>query len=374
MDTADGRAPATPPSVEPASGEAPASVPSPRRTRRLGPDLALLAVVGVLLTGALWGAVATMSREFYSPSAFVEHYLDLLAEGHAAEALTLPGVAVDSAALEAAGLPATASQALLRQDALAALTDVHVVSEETDGDISRVRVEYRAGAYPGTTTFEIAREGSVGLAPTWRFATSPLAVMDLGVSGSMTFDVNGFALDKRQVSPDGVDADPNATVPLLVFSPGVYSVSVDTPISATPGVAVLSDSPFSNVPVEIHATATPQFLSLVQQRVEEFLTECATQEVLQPTGCPFGYVVDDRIDSTPKWSMATQPTVDVKPDGAEWKIPPAQAVAHIEVDIQSLFDGSISHVSEDVPFIVTGTITILPDGSATIVVGGPDTN
>jgi hypothetical protein len=374
VDTADGRAPATPPSVEPASGEASASVPAPRKTRRLGPDLAVLAVVGVLLAGALWGAVATMSREFYSPSAFVEHYLDLLADGHAAEALTLPGVAVDSAALEAAGLPATASQALLRQDALAALTDIHVVSEETDGDISRVRVEYRAGAYPGTTTFEIARDGSVGLAPTWRFATSPLAVMDLGVSGSMTFDVNGFALDKRQVSPDGVDADPNATVPLLVFSPGVYSVSVDTPISATPGVAVLSDSPFSNVPVEIHATATPQFLSLVQQRVEEFLTECATQEVLQPTGCPFGYVVDDRIDSTPKWSMATQPTVDVKPDGAEWKIPPAQAVAHIEVDIQSLFDGSISHVSEDVPFIVTGTITILPDGSATIVVGGPDTN
>ena len=138
--------------------------------------------------------------------------------------------------------------------------------------------------------------------------------------------------------------------------------------------SVLSDSPFSNVPVEIHAAATPQFLSLVQQRVEEFLTDCATQEVLQPTGCPFGYLVDDRIDSTPKWSMTKQPTVDVKPDGAEWTIPAAQAVAHIEVDVQSLFDGSISHVSEDVPFLVTGTITILPDGSATIVVGGPDTN
>jgi hypothetical protein len=151
-------------------------------------------------------------------------------------------------------------------------------------------------------------------------------------------------------------------------------VSVDTPISATPGVAVLSDSPFSNVPVEIHAAATPQFLALVQQRVEEFLTKCATQEVLQPTGCPFGYLVDDRIDSTPKWSIANQPTVAVKPDGAQWTIPPAQAVAHIEVDVQSLFDGSISHVSQDVPFLVTGTISILPDGSATIVVGGPDTN
>ena len=77
--------------------------------------------------------------------------------------------------------------------------------------------------------------------------------MDLTVKGSMTFDVNGFSIDKRQVSPDGADADPQAAVSLLVFSPGVYSVSVDTQISSTRGVAVLSDSPFAKVPVDIQA-------------------------------------------------------------------------------------------------------------------------
>ena len=40
-----------------------------------------------------------------------------------------------------------------------------------------------------------------------------------------------------------------------------------------------------------------------------------------------------------------------------WRIPPADAVAHIEVDIRSLFDGSVRHVSEDVPFLVTGHIS-----------------
>ncbi|GAA1955795.1 hypothetical protein [Microbacterium deminutum] len=375
VDTADGRASATPAPAEPPSvGAEPAPASSSRPRRQLAVDLSILAVVGLLLIAAVGAAAAAMSREFYSPTAFVQQYLDLLAGGRAAEALAVPGVTVDSAALEAAGLPANASQALLRRDALASLTDIRIVSEHADGDVTHVKVAYRAGAYPGTTTFDVVRDGSVGLAPTWRFATSPLAVMDLKVSGSMSFEVNGFTMDKRQVSPDGVDADPDATLPLLVFSPGVYSVSVDTPISATPGAAVLSDSPFSHFPVEIRATATARFTSLVQQRVDEFLTTCTTQQVLQPTGCPFGLIVDDRIASTPVWSIAHQPTVQIVPDGAKWRVPPTDAVAHIEVDIQSLFDGSIRHVGEDVPFLVTGSITVLPDGTATIVVGGPDTN
>ncbi len=96
--------------------------------------------------------------------------------------------------------------------------------------------------------------------------------------------------------------------------------------------------------------------------------------MLQPTGCPFGYLVDDRIASAPAWTIAQQPTVAIVPDGAKWRVPAADAVAHIKVDIRSLFDGTIRHVDEDVPFLVTGSISVLPDGTATIVVGGPDAN
>ncbi|WP_254773670.1 hypothetical protein [Microbacterium sp. cf046] len=355
---------ATAPETQPAA--------SPRR-RRLALDLTLLAIVGLVLIAAVGAGTAAIFREFYSPSAFVERYLGMLAQGRAADALAVAGVAVDSAELEAAGLPATASDALLRHDALATLTDIEIVSEEeTAQGTTLVTARYHAGAFPGTTTFEVERAGWVGLAPTWQFATSPLAVMDLAVKGSMSFDVNGFVVDKRQVSPDGVDADPTAPLSLLVFSPGIYSVSVDTPISSTRGAAVLSDSPFVNVPVDIQAFATPQFVEVVQERVEQFLTECATQEVLQPTACPFGFVVQDRIVSPPTWSIAAQPTVSVVPEGAGWRIPPADAVAHIEVAIRSLFDGSVRDVADDVPFIVTGTIAILPDGTASISVSGPD--
>lgn len=348
---------------------------APRRGRRRGLalDLTILAIVGVLLLAAAGAAVGAIQQQFYSPAAFVERYLAMLSTGRAAEALTVPGVAIDSADLEAAGLPAASSEALLREAALAPLTDARVVSEQVDGDQTVVAVEYEAGGYPGKTAFRVERDGTIGIAPTWRFATSPLAVMQLVVKGSMQFSVNGFELDKRQVSPDGVDADPLAPLPLLVFSPGVYSVSVDTAISATPGVAVLSDAPMHGIPVEIQAEATDEFIAVVQQKVEEFLTTCATQEVLQPTACPFGYVVQDRIDSLPQWSIVRQPTVAVEPEGSGWTILPAEAVAHIEVDIQSLFDGSITHVSEDVPFLVNGRITVQPDGTASIIVSGPDT-
>jgi hypothetical protein len=381
VDTAAGRASA-PPAVDatpPAVAAAPDQplIQPPRKPHgrgRLALDLSLLGVVGLVLVGAVFAAWGVIERQFYSPAAFVERYVDLLAEGRAADALTVSGVDVTTAELEAAGLPSTASEALLRSAALAPITDVEVVSEEQDGDITRVTIEYRAGGYDGRTTFAVERDGSIGLAPTWRFAKSPLAVMNLGVTGSMAFDVNGFEIDKRQVSPEGADADPAAPVSLLVFSPGLYSVSVDTAISSTPGVAVLSDSPFRAIPVNVQAQPTEQFLSVVQDEVEEFLTACATQEVLQPTACPFGFFVQDRITSLPAWSIVQQPTVTVEPDGAGWSILPSEAVAHIEVDIRSIFDGKVRTVSEDVPFIVKGAITVRPDGNVTIVVTGPDTN
>lgn len=380
MDTAAGRARA--PSVDSAGRTAPAGTaptatlirpPHKRRRSNLALDLSLLGLVGLLLVAALFAAWGAVERHFYSPVAFVEGYVRLLEQGRAADALAVPGVRVSSAELEAAGLPPTASDALLRSDALAPIDDVRVVSEEQDGDVTHVTVSYQARGYEGRTTFSVERDGSIGLAPTWRFAESPLAVMNLAVTGSMAFDVNGFEIDKRQVSPEGADADPAAPVSLLVFSPGLYSVSVDTAISSTPGVAVLSDSPFQAIPVNVQAQPTEEFVRVVQEKVEEFLTACATQEVLQPTACPFGYFVQDRIASLPEWSIVRQPTVEVEPNGAGWSILPAEAVAHIHVDIRSLFDGKVRQMSEDVPFIVKGEITVRPDGNVAIVVTGPDT-
>lgn len=358
-------APASPiPAVPPAPAP-------PKRKRSLALDLTLLGVVGVVLLGALGAGVGVMYQQFYSPSAFVTRYLGMLADHDAADALAVPGVAVDSSELIASGLPERASDALLRQSALGSLTDIRAVSTHDHDGVTTVTVSYTAGGHPGTTDFDVERAGWIGVAPAWRFTQSPLAVINLTVRGSMQFTVNGFELDKRQVSAAAAD-DPLGAVPMLVFSPGLYSVTVDTPISTSPGVAVLSNTPMKATPLDIQAEPTAQFEKAVQTRVHEFLNACTSQKVLQPTACPFGYIVENRITKPPVWSIVTQPAIALAPDGAGWKIDPAHATAHITVDVRSLFDGSIKHVDEDVPFIVTGTVTTQPDGSAAISVTGVD--
>ncbi|ALX65890.1 hypothetical protein [Microbacterium sp. XT11] len=343
---------------------------APRRAR-LGADLAWLALVGILLLAAIPAGISTLYQQFYGPSAFVTRYLDLLAEGRAADALHVPGVSIDRDTLQSAGITGAPSEAMLRPTALAALADVHVESEKAHDGAFDVTVSYTAGGHPGQTTFTVEQDGWVGVTPNWRFTTSPLAVVELTLLGSDQFSVNDFEVDRRQISAAGADAAPLDPLPMLVFTPGLYSITVDTAISESKGVAVLADTPLATTPVKVQTTATEEFVAVVQQRVEEFLTQCATQEVLQPTACPFGLTVQNRIASLPHWSITSQPKITVAPDGANWRIPPTQAVAHVELDIKSLFDGKVSSVSEDVPFLVDGTITILPDGSASIRVGSP---
>lgn len=359
--------------AEEADAVAVAPIARPRRRRRSpAADLIALAVVGILLAGALFAAGSVLYQQLYSPAAFVTRYLDLLAQGRAADALAVAGVQVDASELESAGLPGDAVDALLRRDALAPLGDVEVVGTEEKDDAFAVTVAYDAGPHTGTTTFSVEQAGMIGVVPAWRFATSPLAVIDLTVRGAMQFQVNGFEIDKRQVLAAGVDADPLDPVPMLVFSPGLYSIEVDTALSASPGVAVLSDKPRAEIPVDLQTEATDKFVEVVQDKVEDFLDECATQQVLQPTGCPFGFTVRNRIVDAPSWSIAEHPVVALEPDGADWSIRRTQAVAHIEVDIQSIFDGSIRRVDEDVPFFIDGDITVLPDGTASIQVSGAD--
>lgn len=346
---------------------------APRRAR-LGVDLAWLALVGVLLIAATGAGASTLYQQFYGPSAFVVRYLDLLSAGRAADALHVPGVALDRETLESAGIAGIPSEAMLRPAAMASLTDVKVVSEVADDGKYDVTVSYRAGGHEGSSTFTVEQDGWVGVTPNWRFTTSPLAVVELTLRGADRFAVNGFEVDRRQISAAGTDAAPLDPLPMLVFTPGAYAVTVDTAISTSDGVAVLADTPLATTPIDVQTTPTDDFVAVVQERVEEFLTACATQEVLQPTACPFGYTVQNRIDSMPHWSITTQPTITVVPDGAQWQIPPTDAVAHLDVDIKSLFDGEVTAVSEDVPFQVNGTITILPDGSASIRVGSPATD
>lgn len=70
----------------------------------------MLTVVGLLLIAALGAGGVTLYQQFYGPSAFVVRYLDLLSSGRAADALRVPGVAIDRETLDAAGIDSGASR------------------------------------------------------------------------------------------------------------------------------------------------------------------------------------------------------------------------------------------------------------------------
>ena len=236
----------------------------------------------------------------------------------------MPGVAVDSAALEAAGLPATAS-AGAAAPRCAGDADRHRagVAEVTDGD-----VHPRDGRVPrgrlsrARRRSRSQRDGSVGLAPTWRFATSPLAVMDLAVE--RLDDLRRQRLLARQ-APGLAGRRRTPTLPprcrCSSSRPG-STRSRSTPRSRRPRASRCSRTARSPTsPSRCRRTRRRSSSRSCRSGSRSSSRSCATQEVLQPTACPFGFVVEDRLASPPKWSIAEQPTVAVVPDGAGWTHP-----------------------------------------------------
>ena len=348
-------------------------VGEPRRSRAL--EVVGFIVIGALLLGAIAAALASLYRQYWGPSAFAERYVQLIADGRAADALTVSGVGVDSEELEAAGLPGFAHDALLRSSTLSNdVTDIRSVSERAaDDGIIDVTLEYRMDGGTHETTFRVAQTGWSGLVPTWQFAESPLAVIDVDAHGSWRFQVNGFELDKRQVSP-AFGAEPDDTIAMLAFAPGTYAIAVDTATTEADAVNVTVTEPLTPEEAAVEAAPSDEFQDVIDEKAESWLSEaCGSRNVLLPEDCPYGYRLDNLVapGTQPEWTIVEYPEIDLVPDGDWWSIRPADGVAHIEVDVQSYVDGSISHISEDVPFQIDGTVDLLEDGSARIQIGAP---
>src|SRR5699024_3333952 len=99
----------------------------------------------------------------------------------------------------------------------------------------------------------------------------------------------------------------------------------------------------------VEAKPNDDFVEKVSKQLNKELDKCTEQEVLQPTGCPFGYQISDRVSGKPDWSIDSYPEISIEPGSDSWVIPESPASAQIDLDVQSLADGSITNVSESVP-------------------------
>ncbi len=312
-------------------------------------------VAFALTVAAGGGTVVGLNATVFGPGDFVRVYLDALARGDAESALALPGV-------DAAG----ADDLLLEDDVLTGLTGIRQVSDDTlGGDRHRVTFTWTAPDGDGTTAFEVERVGTrLGLFPEWGFAESPVATLSLDVLHDPRFTVNGIRHSTGRETEGAVE--------YAVLVPGSYVLGhASTFLRASEGT-VLADEVGAMLDAVVDVQAGPGFATAIGEEVHAHLDQCATQQVLFPTGCPFGQTITNRVVSDPVWTIAAYPELEIRPgpEFGTWVAGPTAATAHLVVDVKSLFDGSVSTFDEDVVFEVSYTVTI--DGTTLSVVEGPE--
>jgi len=328
-----------------------------------------VAAIAAIVFGSAW-----LYRTFWGPGAFVERYIERLAVGDAAGALEMPGVAPEYSELDAIDR-GQASEALLRSATLTSdIDDVHVVDEKSDdGGSFAVELSYTLDGSAAQMTFRVSREGFDGLVPAWRFEVPPLSVVDLTVRGSWRFSVNGFEMDKRQISPSGTGADPLEPVSMLAFTPGNYAVAVDTAATTASPTNVSAASPLGIVPLDVQTMPTDQLVDVVQKSVDDFLDgTCTTQSVLHPSGCPFGAPNDVSdlgiAQDDVAWTIVDYPMTRLVPDGDSWNVAPANGKARLTLTVYDYFTGALVNVERDVYFTMVADVDVREDGDVHITI------
>jgi len=310
--------------------------------------------IGILFATACVLSVTAVTADLYSAGSFVRGYLDALARRDVAAALALPGVS------PAAGSPLAADSELLTPAALGTLDEIRILADSraADGDhivVVEVSVD---SATPLRATFHVQPgPAHLGLFPTWRFATSPLATLSLSAKGSDEVRVNS-----ADITPPAGKGD------YLVFVPGLYTVDHESTWLEAVQLPVAMTTAGEEMDAALDIRANAAFRAAASRQVDRALDECAEQQVLQPTGCPFGRAVTDRVAGTVSWSIAEYPVVTLEPGEkpGHWTVTAAQGRAALEVPVQSLFTGKKSTLDATVSISAEYAILLADDGTFTI--------
>ncbi len=313
------------------------------------------------------GTVSTLNLTLYSAAGFTTSYLNALARHDVQGALSLPGVqtanedttGTSTSATETAG---SGSTELLTPTALAALNDIHLVSDTDNGAGQHTLVfGYSFGSVSGTSSFVVEHTGArLGLFSAWRFVHSPLSTLAITPRHGSSFIANSLALSPRGGS--------DIAHRYRVLVPAAVTISHTSAYLTSPPRTIVLAEAATTATTEVTIEANPEFVRVVSAELNRYLDACVTQKVLLPTGCPMGKQIGDRLQDAPTWSMVTYPTVAIVPgtDSGSWLLPTTDATAHLVVAVRSIFDGSLSTVNEDVPFTVKYLITFGADGGPVI--------
>lgn len=290
------------------------------------------------IAGGLLAAVVILSE---TPESHVERYLDALAADDLRAAARL------------AGLDASAPLPLGDEGTP---TTVRVVASQDRGDgVVAVTAVYGGDTDAATIILTLEPDTPLaGVVPQWRFTAPPVARLPVGIDQHDTVRVAGTEV---------TTAGPGETTDVRAFIPARVTVTNAEPYLEA---AARTTRPRTTAPppVVLRATPSARLERVVERELAHLLDTCSEQSVLQPSGCPFGRVIDDdRAIERPIWSRIGNPDARLTLSANAGRISfDASATMQIEVAVQSLFDGTVSTLVDEVPAELTGIVVLGPDG------------
>lgn len=298
---------------------------------------------------AFFITVAALNSSVYSASGFVRGYLHALDDGDTASALRL------------AGVTPKADDDLLLVSEKGRIGDIQAIRDVATGEVHSVQVSYELDGATRRATFSVVKSGTFGgLFTDWQFSTAPTASVEITPRHDARFVANG--VDVRAATAD-------IATRYTVLAPAVFDLTHDTTYLTAPKSTVVAASPGTVSRATVAVAPKASFTSKVTADVTRYLRgTCLPQKVLLPSGCPFGESVDDRLTSDPAWSMTTYPPVALRATSTPgvWLVTRASGRAHLQVAVQSLYDGHDYEIDKDVAFSVEYLVTIGSDNGLTI--------
>lgn len=199
---------------------------------------------------------------------------------------------------------------------------------------------------------------SWGIFDQWALDPAALAEVSLSVPGASAggigqVDVNGEPVNLQEDAAE-----------LAAYAPSVLDVAVDSEWLTGSAHRVLaldpedvggsggSDAEALSEEIEIELEASSAAAEQMHQKVKTYLSSCAEQQVLMPSGCPMGVETPNRVEaSTIEWSMpkAQELTLSFGPDG--WSVAGADRLtATVSFTAQDYYSGETLEETHDVTF------------------------
>lgn len=293
------------------------------------------AVAALLGIGAL--AYAVLVATAATPAAHVQRYLDALARDDLVTAAALAGLE-----------PPTVMP--LGDEGEPSIRRIISSNDSRDGTVA-VTAEYGTDTDAVKVTFTLEpAPPTLGVVPAWAFVEPPVTTLAVAAD---RHDV--VAVATRSVMADAA----GLPVAVSVFVPSRVSVRLDDPLLVAEPRTLRVGADGSESAITLMVEPSERLQRAVQAEIERLLGECAEQAVLQPTGCPFGVTVVDRVVGEPQWSLDAVDTVTIEPGerpGA-WNLR-AEGSVQLVVEVRKLFDGTVSTRDELIGFVVRGEVTI----------------